>query len=163
MGCRCPRRWAVDQCGANRQRRGCGARQIPIGSLKQYLDANITDGLIDLRDPETELPEDHDHDNSQGYIGIHDGQIELWFSNVRFEKIAGGKRAGRALKQALVGTGVLKVWGRGQGKVGPLVKRRIANLGLHWVVAMTPSQAMQTRLPALRDRQNHAPPAAATV
>ena len=125
----------------------------PLGTLKQYLDANIPDGLIDVRDPATELPEDHDHDSSPGYIGIHDGQIEIWFSNVRFEKIAGGKRAGRALKQALVGTGVLKVWGRGKGKVGPLVKRHIANLGLHWVVAMTPSKAMKARLPALRDRK----------
>jgi hypothetical protein len=135
----------------------------PLARLKQYLDANIPDGLIDLRDPATALPEDHDHDSSPGYIGIHDGQIEIWFSNVRFEKIAGGKRAGRALKQALVGTGVLKVWGRGKGKVGPLVKRHIANLGLHWVVAMTPSKAIKARLPALRDRQNHAPPAAAMV
>ena len=49
--------------------------------------------------------------------------------------------------------GVVKVWGRGNGKVGPLVKRRIANLGLQWVVAMTPSKAMKARLPALRDRQ----------
>ena len=135
----------------------------PLARLKQYLGVNIPDGLIDLRDPATELPEDHDHDSSTGYIGIHDGQIEIWFSNGRFEKIAGGKREGRALKQALVGTGVLKVWGRGKGKVGPLVKRHIANLGLHWVVARTPSKAMKARLPALRHRRNHAPPAAATV
>ena len=44
----------------------------PLARLKQYLDANIPHGLIDLRDPATELPKDHDHDNSPGYIGIHD-------------------------------------------------------------------------------------------
>ncbi len=130
----------------------------PLGRLKQYLDAKIPNGLIDLRDSATELPEDHDHDNSPGYIGIHDGAVEIWLSNVRFEKIAGGKRDGQALKRTLVGTRVLKVWGRGKGKVGPLVKRRIANLGLCWVVAMTPSKAMKARLPALRDRKRQEPP-----
>ena len=135
----------------------------PLARLKQYLDAKIPNGLIDLRDSATKLSQNHDHDNSPGYIGIHDGAVEIWLSNARFEKIAGGKRDSQALKRTLVGTRVLKVWGRGQGKVGPLVKRRIANLGLCWVVAMTPSQAMKARLPALRHRQNHAPPAAAMV
>ena len=125
----------------------------PLARLKQYLDANIPNGLIDLRDSATKLPQNHDHDNSPGYIGIHDGAVEIWLSNARFEKIAGGKRDGQALKRTLVGTRVLKVWGRGKGKVGPLVKRRIANLGLCWVVAMTPSKAMKARLPALRDRK----------
>ena len=74
------------------------ADRSPLARLKQYLDANIPHGLIDLRDPATELPENHDHDNSPGYIGIHDKEIEIWFSNVRFEKIAGGKREGQALK-----------------------------------------------------------------
>jgi hypothetical protein len=120
---------------------------------KRYLDANIPNGLIDLRDWATKLPQNHDHDSSPGYIGIHDGAVEIWLSNVRFEKIAGGKRDGQALKRTLVGTRVLKVWGRGKGKVSPLVKRRIANLRRCWVVAMTPSKAMQAKLPALRDRK----------
>ena len=125
----------------------------PLARLKQYLDANIPNGLIDLRDSATKLPQNHDHDNSPGYIGIHDKKIEIWLSNARFEKIAGGKRDSQALKRTLVGTRVLKVWGRGKGKVGPLVKRRIANLGLCWVVAMTPSKAMKAKLPALRHRK----------
>ena len=125
----------------------------PLGRLRQYLDANISHGLIDLRDATTKLPQDHDHDNSPGYIGIHDRAVEIWLSNMRFERIAGGKRDGQALKRTLLGTRVLKVWGRGQGKVGPLVKRRIANLGLRWVVAVTPSKGMKARLPALRDRK----------
>ena len=125
----------------------------PLAKLKQYLDANIPNGLIDLRDSATKLPQNHDHDNSPGYIGIHDGAVEIWLSNAQFEKIAGGKRDSQALKRTLVGTRVLKVWGRGNGKVGPLVKRRIANLGLCWVVAMTPSKAMKAKLPALRDRK----------
>jgi hypothetical protein len=119
----------------------------PLARLKRYLDANIPHGLIDLRDPATELPEDHDQEKSPGYIGIHDNKIELWFSNGRLEKIAGGKREGRALKQALAGMGVLMVWGRGNGKVGPTVKRRIANLGLQWVVAIRPSKAMKAKMP----------------
>jgi hypothetical protein len=123
----------------------------PLAKLKQYLDANIPDGLIDLRDPETELPANHDHDHSPGYLGIHDKQVELWFSNQQFEKIAGGKHAGRTLKRALAGMHVLMVWGRGHGKVSPTVKRRLANLGLHWVVAIRPSAAMKARWPALRD------------
>ena len=129
----------------------------PLARLKQYLDAKIPNGLIDLRDSATELPENHDHDNSPGYIGIHDGAVEIWLSNVQFEKIAGGKRDGQALKRTLVATRVVKVWGRGNGKVGPLVKRRIANLGLHWVVAMTPSQAMKAKMPALRDHKRQEP------
>jgi hypothetical protein len=35
-----------------------------------------------------ELLEDYDHKNSPGYIGTHNRKIELWFSNVRLEKIA---------------------------------------------------------------------------
>jgi hypothetical protein len=119
----------------------------PFARLKRYLYANIPDGLIDVRNPETELPEDHDHDNSPGYIGIHDKKIELWFSNERFKKIAGGKREGRALKQALATRHILMVWGRGKGQVSPTVKRRIANLGLHWVVAIRPSKTMKAKLP----------------
>lgn len=130
----------------------------PLARLKQYLDANIPHGLIDVRDPATELPKDHDHDNAPGYIGIHDKKIEVWFSNERFEKIAHGKREGRTLKRALVGMGVLMVWGRGNGKVGPLVKRRIANLGLHWVVAIRPSKAMHAKLPALQGRERQQAP-----
>jgi hypothetical protein len=125
----------------------------PLAKLKQYLDANIPDGLVDLRDNATELPADHDHDNSPGYLGLHDKKVELWFSNERFEKIAGGKYEGRALKRALAGMRVLMVWGRGNGKVSPTVKRRLANLGLHWVVAIRPSPAMKARWPALRDRE----------
>jgi hypothetical protein len=123
----------------------------PLAKLKQYLDANVPDGLIDVRDPATELPADHDHDHSPGYIGIHDKKVELWFSNERFEKIAGGKHEGRTLKQALAAMRVLMVWGRGNGKVSPTVKRRLANLGLHWVVAIRPSPAMKARWRALRD------------
>jgi hypothetical protein len=131
---------------------------LPLARLKQYLEANIPHGLIDVRDPATELPEDHDHDNAPGYIGVHDKKIELWFSNVQFEKIARGKREGRTLKRALVGMGVLMVWGRGNGKVGPLVKRRIGKMGLCWVVAMTPSKAMQAKLPALQDPEREQAP-----
>ena len=43
--------------------------------------------------------------------------------------------------------GVLMVWGRGNGNVGPTVKRRIANLGLQWVVAIRPSKAMKAKMP----------------
>jgi hypothetical protein len=71
---------------------------------------------------------------------------------VQFEKISGGKRDGRAVKRTLVATGTMKVWGRGNGRFGPLVKRRITNLGLHWVAAMTLSPAMKAKLPALRNR-----------
>jgi hypothetical protein len=125
----------------------------PLTRLTQYLEAKIPNGLIDLRDPATALPQNHDHDNSPGYIGIHDGAVEIWLSNARFEKIAGGKRESRTLKRLLVGSGVVKVWGRGNGKVGPTVKRHITNLGLCWVVAMMPSKAMKARLPTLRDRK----------
>jgi hypothetical protein len=128
------------------------ANRTPLVRLEQYLLAKIPNGLIDLRNSATELPADHDHDDSPGYIGIHDGTVELWLSNVQFEKIAGGKRDARAVKQTLVPTGVIKIWGRGKGRFGPLVKRRIANLGLCWVVAMTPSKKMKAKLPALRGR-----------
>jgi hypothetical protein len=130
----------------------------PLAKLKHYLDANIPDGLIDLCDPATELPVDHDHDHSPGYLGIHDKKVELWFSNARLEKITGGKHEGRALKQALAGIHVLRVWGRGHGKVSPTVKRRLANLGLHWVVAIRPSLAMKARWPALRNCERQPPP-----
>jgi hypothetical protein len=49
------------------------------------------------------------------YVGIHDKKIELWFSNDRFERIAGGKREGQALKKMLAKMGRLMVWGRGKG------------------------------------------------
>jgi hypothetical protein len=63
--------------------------------LNRYLKDDIPDGLIDLRNPATELPEDHDHANAPCYIGIRDKRTELWFSNDRFETIAGGSARGR--------------------------------------------------------------------
>jgi hypothetical protein len=53
---------------------------------------------------------------------------------------------------------VLMVWWRGHGKLSPTVKRRLADLGLHWVVAIRPSAAMKARWPALRDCERQPPP-----
>jgi hypothetical protein len=96
------------------------------------------------------LPEDHDHATAPGYVIIHDKKIELCFSNDRFEKIAGGKREGQVLKKMLAAMGRLSVWGRGKGPPGSVVKRRIAGLGLQWVVAFSPPQALRARLPKLK-------------
>jgi hypothetical protein len=98
---------------------GCGywrAEKNAFRQAEQVLKDNIPDGLIDLHNPATVLPEDHDHASAPGYIGIHDKKIELWFSHDRFEKIAGGKRKGQALKKKLGATGRLMVWGGGRGR-----------------------------------------------
>ena len=121
----------------------------PLARMNKYTEDNIPDGLIDLRNPATVLPEGHDHANAPGYVGIHDKKIELWFSNDRFEKIAGGKREGQALKKVLANMGRLMVWRRGKGPPGSVVKRRIAGLGLQWVVAFRPPPALRARLPKL--------------
>ncbi len=125
--------------------------RMPFARLNRYLKVNIPDGLIDLRNPATVLPEDHDHANAPGYVGMHDKkiEIELWFSNDRFEKIAGGKREGQALKKMLANMGRLMVWGRGKGKISATVRRRIPGLGLKWVVAFRPPKALRARLPKL--------------
>jgi hypothetical protein len=122
----------------------------PYAKLLRYLDANFPDKLIDFRDPRVVLPEGHDHSKSSGYIGIHNKRIEVWFSTERFEKIAGGRREAQELKRKLVKLGLLMVWGRGQGKTGPTVRRRIGGLGLQYVVAIKPSKAMRARLPKLK-------------
>jgi hypothetical protein len=45
------------------------------------------------------------------------------FSNDRFERIAGGKREGQALKKVLANMGRLIVWGRGKGPPGSVAAR----------------------------------------
>jgi hypothetical protein len=53
----------------------------------------------------------------------YDKKIELWFSNDRFERIAGGKREGQALKKMLAKMGRLMIWGRGKGPPGSVDSR----------------------------------------
>ena len=100
----------------------------------------------------TELPKDHDHENAPGYVGLHDGKIELWFSNHRFEKIAGGRHEGQKLKTKLVNMGRLEVWARGKGPPGRVVRRSIASLGPQYVVAFRPPRALRARLPKLKKK-----------
>jgi hypothetical protein len=126
------------------------SKRSSLSRLKRYLIDNIPDGLIDLRDPSTELPENHDHDNALGYIGLHDKKIRIWLSNTQFEKVAGGRREAQKLKRVLVNLGLLEVWGRGQGKTGPSVRRHIANLGWQYVVEIKPSTDMLARLRKLK-------------
>ena len=45
-------------------------KKPPYARLKKYLDDNLPDGLIDLRDPMKTLPEGHDHARAPGYIGV---------------------------------------------------------------------------------------------
>jgi hypothetical protein len=71
----------------------------------------------------------------------------LWFSDDRFEEIARGQREGQVLKKKLATVGSWMVWGRGKGPPGSVAKRRVAGLGLQWVVAFRPPQALRTRLP----------------
>ena len=56
----------------------------------------------------------------------------------------------QALKKMLANLDLLMVWGRGHGKTGPTVRRRIDGLGQH-VVAIKPSKAMRARLPKLKN------------
>jgi len=123
----------------------------PLTKLKRYLDENIPVGLIDIRDPSSKLPEGHDHKKGPGYIGVHKDKIEIWLTNLQVEKIAGGGEERKALKQKLVDLGLVKVWGRGHGKIGATVRRPIAGLGDQTVVAIKPSKAMLARLPKLKN------------
>ena len=126
-----------------------GLAKTPLIKLNDYLAANIPNGLIDLRGEGVELPENHDHAKAPGYIGIHDKKIEIWLSNDRFEKIAGGRRKGNDLKKLLEKARCLMMWQRGKGATSKVVQRRIAGLGEQSVVAFKPSRAVLKRMPKL--------------
>ncbi len=142
-----------DQEGGPKQAANTGvaaSRKTPLTKLNDYLKANIPNGLIDLRNPATALPEGHDHVKASGYIGIHDKKTEIWLSNDRFERIAGGKSEANDLKKTLAGAGRLMMWQRGKGATSKVVQRRIAGLSEQSVVAFRPSSKVLARLPKLK-------------
>ena len=76
-----------------------------------------------------------DVDRSSGVIATFDGRTELWLTNARFERIAGGKAEARRLKEQLWGEGRLFASRRG-GRVSFVVKRPFPGLDRQYVVAL---------------------------
>jgi Domain of unknown function (DUF927) len=91
--------------------------------------------FIDARRRNLRLPRDHDHDSCLGYYGLHEGRPEWWFSNRRFEEIAGGKIPANLLKAHFVENTTLATEQRGD-KVNYVVKRQIPDIGRQYVVAL---------------------------
>ena len=94
--------------------------------------------FIDLREPGARVPLGRWRATAPGYLGLHQGNPEIWLRNAQFERVAGGRREANALKAKLDAMGLI-VTERRDNACYFVVKRDIAGVGRRVrVVALRP-------------------------
>jgi hypothetical protein len=114
------------------------AKSPPHARMKAYIFGPARKKFIDLRRPGARVPPGHVHASAPGYLGLHEGNKEIWLRNAQFEHVAGGKSKANRLKAKLHAMGLIVTESRGKGYYF-VVKRKIAGVGRRVrVVALRP-------------------------
>jgi hypothetical protein len=90
------------------------APRMPYEALKAYLNGPVARKFINLRKAGARVPPGHVHAHAPGYLGLHQGNKEIWLPNARFERVAGREEPGQSIEGRASREGTHRVREAGQ-------------------------------------------------